>query len=318
MEKRARMVLLFTAVLLSGMLVWVWARRPPEAVKVKAAKASVQDIYNSVTAPGIVEAADSTAVCPLETASVAGVCVSEGDIVEKGDLLCVLAPVKKDVSGAAGLEPALEALSRSSDKVVNADVPFELTAPCGGAVMLVPEAGDTVWAGLPCVRIADLSRLQVRVKTPELYAGEIKAGQPANVTASASGEKRYAAVVESVAPAAVRTVSLTGDTGTATVEAVLPLRGDVSGLRPGYTASAKIFTQHHPEAVVAPFEAVCQRGEEEYVFCVEGSYAVMRAVKTGYLLENVTEIEEGLSGGEYVILSPSDELRDGALIEVEE
>lgn len=40
-------------------------------------------------------------------------------------------------------------------------------------------------------------------------------------------------------------------------------------------------------------------------------------VATGYLLERVIEVRSGLEGGETVILSPSDELENGAKLEVQ-
>ena len=40
-------------------------------------------------------------------------------------------------------------------------------------------------------------------------------------------------------------------------------------------------------------------------------------VTTGYLLERVIEVRSGLEGGETVILSPSDELENGAKLEVQ-
>ncbi len=316
MEKRVRIVLTVTVLLLCGMLIYFLMQRPPEPVQVQTAAAAVQDIYNSVTAPGTIEAADSTSVCPLETSIVAERYVEAGDVVEEGSILCTLSPVAMDAIDTGSLRTVFKAISQPAGKAVTSDTPSVLRAPCAGEVLEIPEEGEGVRERLPCIRIADLSCLQVRVKTPELYAGELEVGQPANVTASASGDKRYAAIVKSIAPAAVRTSSLTGDAGSATVEAVLPLSGDVSGLKPGYTASAKIFTQHHTDAVVVPFEAVCQRGDTEYVFCVENSRAILREVVTGYLLENVTEIEKGLKGGETVIIAPADTLTDGTLIEV--
>ncbi len=318
MEKRARIVLYLTAILLSVMLIFSIMDRGPEAVKIKTANATVQDIYNSVTAPGTIEAAESTSICPLETAEVTETCVTEGDVVEAGDVLCILSPLKGYAVDAGDLKKVLQAVSKAEGGMVTAADAFTLCSPCSGEVLELPEKGDTVFEGLPCVRVADLSVLQIRVKAPELYAGELEEGQPANVTATASGDKRFAAEVKSIAPAAVRTSGLTGGSVSATVEAVLPLSGDVSELRPGYTASAKIFTEHHQNAVVVPFEAVCQRGEQEYVFTVENSHAVLKEVETGYMLERVTEIEDGLNGGETVILSPSDDLSDGALVEVAE
>lgn len=323
MERRARAVLLATAVLLSEMLWWAWSNRPPEAVLVQTAQAGLQNIYNSVTAPGIIEATDSIAVCPVKSASVQAVYAPVGSTVEKGDLLCTLLPLPEHGIGLEeiqDIQSIWQTVTQGTDRTVTAEAATALHAPCGGVVLAMPETGDLVRPGLPCVRIADLTRLQIRVKAPELYAGELRVGQQANITASAVNGQKYAAVVKSIAPVAVRALSLTGDSGTATVEAILLLSDigldDCSVLRPGYSASAKIFTDYHADAVIVPLEAVCQRGEQEYVFCMQDGHAVQRAVTTGYLLERVTEITSGLDGGERVILSPPDSLTDGTPVEV--
>ena len=180
----------------------------------------------------------------------------------------------------------------------------------------MPRAGQTVRGGFPCAVIADLSSLRVRAETPELYADELRAGQKANITL-ASADRMYAARVASLAPVAVQAVSLAGDSGSVTVETMLDLEGDMTGLRPGSSATVKIFTDHRKKAVVVPYEAVCQRGEQEYVFTIENGRAVQNPVATGYLLERVIEVRSGLEGGETVILSPSDELENGAKLEVQ-
>ena len=177
-------------------------------------------------------------------------------------------------------------------------------------------AGETVRGGFPCAVIADLSSLRVRAETPELYADELRTGQKANITLAAA-DRMYAARVASLAPVAVQAVSLAGDSGSVTVETMLDLEGDMTGLRPGSSATVKIFTDHRKKAVVVPYEAVCQRGEQEYVFTIENGRAVQNPVATGYLLERVIEVRSGLEGGETVILSPSDELENGAKLEVQ-
>ena len=315
MEKKARAVLVSTAVILAAMLLISWESRPPAPGQVQVGRASVQDIYNSVTISGTVEAADSTALCPAENAVVAAVYASVGDTVEQGEVLCTLtsAPAEQP---ADSMQAVWEAVSGQASQTVTAAETTVLRAPVSGTVLTIPAAGEAVVAGLPCIRVADLGRLQVRAQSPELYAGALAAGQRANVTASAAGDTVYAAQVESIAPVAVRAMSLTGQSGEATVETILSLCGDTEGLRPGYSASVKIFTEYHPDAVVVPHEAVCQRGEQEYVFCVENGHAVQCPVTTGYMLETVTEIVEGLAPDAAVVLSPSDTLTDGAPVEV--
>lgn len=315
MEKHARAVLASTAVILTAMLFWFWGNQPPAAEPVTVGWSSVQDIYNSVTIAGTVEAAESTALCPIGNAVVAAVYASVGDTVEQGDVLCTLTDEQPD-SGTESVQAVWNAVSGQAAQTVTAGEQSVLRAPVSGTVLAIPAAGESVIGGLPCIRIADLSTLQVRAQSPELYAGALKAGQRANITASAAGETVYAAQVDRVSPVAVRAMSLTGQSGEATVETLLSLRGNTEGLRPGYSASVKIFTEYHPDAVVVPHEAVCQRGEQEYVFCVEEGRAVQHAVTTGYMLESVTEILDGLAADAVVILSPSETLTDGTLVKV--
>lgn len=318
MEKQAKAVLFTTAALLTVMLWWSWRNRPPEPVQVSVGYATIQDIYNSVTVPGTIEAAESTSVIPAEDAVVDQVLVRIGDKVKRGDILCTLIEADAGYSGyAGGLQNMWAALTETTEDSVVAESSAVLCAPQDGTVLSLPMAGEHVYAGLPCLQIAKLTSLQVCVQAPELFAAAIECGQQANVTASAMGDIAYSATVSSISPVAVHAASLMGTPATATVEAILPLHGNIAGLRPGYSVSAKIFTDYHPNAVAVPIEAVCQRGKQEYVFSVEQGRAIQHEVTTGYMLESVIEIEKGLSGGEQIILFPVDTLTDGALVEVQ-
>lgn len=316
MEKHARLTLTATAVLLTIMLVWAAGRQEPKPVSVRAATAAVQDIYNSISVPGTVEAAESTAVCPAENGMVSAVYVAVGDTVQKGEVLCALSPGLSQTPNALDLQRVWAALGGQETQTAVSDSETALTSPADGTVLTLPQVGQHVYRNLPCVHVADLSRLQIRVKSPELYAGALQEGLLANITSAAAGEQIYAATVRTVAPVAVRTLSLTGESGSAHVEAVLSVRGQAKELRPGYSVTAKIFTDQHINAVVVPYEAVFQQGEQEYVFTVQDERAYQRAVTTGYLLENATEITEGLIAGETVLLSPPETLTDGDLVEV--
>ena len=319
MDKKARAVLGLTAALLSCVLVWAWMQRPPEPQQVRISQSFVKDIYNSISVPGTVEARSSAAVAPGITGQAAAICVQVGDTVKEGDALFTITPAEKNSApavSAAGLQQAVQALSgadQSLTAVSGAD--GVVRASCAGTVLSLPAEGQPVYEGLPVARIADLSRLCVRAKVPETFVQQLDLSQNANITATAAGDRVYAASVSSIAPVATRAVSLTGESGTAEVEALLLLNGNTSGLRPGYSVTAKIFTDYHPAAVVVPYEAVFQQGEQEYVFTIENGRASKAAIKTGYLLEQATEVTEGLEAGRTVILSPPDTLADGDLVE---
>ncbi len=316
MEKRARAVLFGTAVLLAGMLLWAWMNRPPEAQKVRIASAAIQDIYNGISVTGTVEAEDSTSVSPRKNAVVSAVYAKVGDTVQEGDVVCTLADAPAGTDEAAMLQSVWNAISGFTPDMETAAQSNVIYAPQNGVVVEAPKAGEAVWAGMPCVCVADLTHLRIRAQTPELYAGTIERGQKVNITTAADDSQIYAGKVESVSPVAVRAVSLTGSSASASVETLIALKGDTEGLRPGGTVTAKIFNDLRRDAVVVPFEAVCQRGEQEYVFILQSGCAVQRAVTTGYLLERLTEVRKGLTGQEQVILEPSDALRNGDVVEV--
>ena len=301
MERKARWVCLISAVII-GIFAAVFALSEREkAFSVRTAQAKTQDIYNSVTVFGSVVPSRTVSLVPENSSVVTEVFVREGDTVEKGQPLCTLKAAEAPPLSAADVQAAVSAVQADPDE----------TETVG-----VPRAGETVRGGFPCAVIADLSSLRVRAETPELYADELRTGQKANITLAAA-DRMYAARVASLAPVAVQAVSLAGDSGSVTVETMLDLEGDMTGLRPGSSATVKIFTDHRKKAVVVPYEAVCQRGEQEYVFTIENGRAVQNPVATGYLLERLIEVRSGLEGGETVILSPSDELENGAKLEVQ-
>ena len=314
MEKKARRVCLLTAaVLLILFAVLLFSRQKP-ALSVHTAAAGTQDIYNSVTVFGSLIPARTAALCAAESSVVSRVFVREGDVVEEGAALCALEKTDEAAFSAADVQAVLSAVQEQADETLTVDG-NTLTAPFSGTVLRLPREGQTVREGVPCVLTADLSSLRVRAETPELYADELAAGQKANVTLAAA-DRMYPAKVASLSPVAVQAVSLTGSPGSATVETLLDFSGEIPSLRPGSSATVKIFTDHRENAVVVPYEAVCQRGEQEYVFTVRRGRAVQHAVTTGYLLEKLIEVREGLSGGEDVILSPPDTLESGAEVEV--
>ncbi len=317
MEKRIRAVLLGTAGVLTAMLFWSWQHRPPEAVLVHTATAETQDIYNSVTIFGTVESAESTAVCPAKNAVVSAVYVTAGDTVQQGDILCTLTDIGRQQTAADYWQNAQSVFAISGTAhAVTAEDAYALYAPMSGTVLTVPRAGESVLAGLPCAQIANPDKLRVRAQSPELYAGELAVGQRANITFSAADGTCHAQLT-SIAPAAVKTFSLTGENAEATVEVLLDLTNLDENLRPGYSATVKVFTDHRDNAVVVPYEAICQRETQEYVFSVQDGRAVQCAVQTGYLLEDTVEITDGLPAEASVILSPSDELSDGDAVEVQ-
>lgn len=321
MRKKPRTVLVTTAVILLGMLLVSALQGQERAIAVTVVRAEAKPIYNSVTANGTVEAEHSYAFTVPRNAAVGEVYCKEGETVEAGQALWRLEPAEGLRWTAELLQKAVAALAggEHSERVETAldDAPVTVYAPADCTLLSVPAAGQSAPAGLTYAQAVDLDALRLRVDIAEAFVADVRSGQRANITVSATGGM-YAGRVESVAPVAKQAISLTGGSGAVTVSAILNIADADGALRPGYSANAKIFVDEKESAVILPYEAVRQEGRSEYVYVIgEDSRAYRRDVLTGYALSEAVEISAGLAPGELVVLSSEDALLGGVLVEVQ-
>lgn len=318
--KSPRTVLCLTAAVLFGMLVCRCFYGREQAVAVTAVTAESKEIYNSVTANGSIEAERSYAFSAQQNALAGEVYCQPGESVKAGQALWQLLPADGLRWTVELLQNAAAALAGGEDceQVITAlsEGPVIVCAPADCTLLTVPAPGQSAPAGLPYAQAVDLHALRLRVDIAEAFVADVRTGQQANITVAATG-KRYAGTVQSVAPVARQAVSLTGSAGAVTVSAVLRIRDADEALRPGYSASAKIFVDEKPSAVVLPYEAIRQEGESEYVYILGADQrAHRRWVVTGYALSQAVEVAEGVCEGEAVIVDAEGTLSDGVLVEV--
>ncbi|MCB6366915.1 efflux RND transporter periplasmic adaptor subunit [Intestinibacillus massiliensis] len=329
MKNKVRMTLLSTAVILLVMLLIGAHSNSEPVISLKGTTAVSQDIYNSVYAPGQVEAEQSADYSTARTATVTKLYVKPGDRVTEGQpLLCLrettmaLDEEAVQTFAQAVMDGELANQNAMSSALQNIGAPedeeYTVKATMDGAVMQAPETvGQNILPGLSYLRISDTEHLRVRADIPETYIRQVREGLRANVTSDANPDVTVAARVQRVAPYARRAVSLTGQSSAATVEALLALKETDPALRPGYSVDVKIFTDAVQDAVLVPYEAVGQEGDSEYVFTVKGDGTAHKIyVETGYELDGYIEIKSGVKAGDVVLLSPPDTLRDGDRVEV--
>ena len=234
---------------------------PPEAVLIYTAAAETQDIYNSVTIFGTVESAESTAVCPAKNGVVSTAYAATGDTVQKGDILCTLTDIGRSQTAADYWQTAQSVFAISGTvNTVTAEDAHALYAPMDGTVLTVPQAGESVSADMPCIPRIRISCACVRSLPSymELLSGSALTSHFRQWTAPAE--------LTAIAPAAVKTFSLTNEDAEATVEVLLDLNGSTENLRPGYSATVKVFTDHRDDAAVVPYEAILPAGEEQSLY----------------------------------------------------
>jgi HlyD family secretion protein len=84
-----------------------------------------------------------------------------------------------------------------------------------------------------------------------------------------------------------------------------------------FRVETSIVTWQGNDVLKMPGSAAFREQEGWSVFVIDGEKARRRPVKIGHRNQAETEVLEGLSGGEAVILHPSNQLRDGIRVQVQ-
>lgn len=260
---------------------------------------------------------------------------------------------KNDLEAAKQTVLAAEFIVKSAQATVDeAAENLRLTnvySPTNGIVSkLLVEQGERVvgtaqMAGTEMLRIADLSRMEIRVNVNENDIVRISLSDSVliDVDSYAFSGKKFGGIVTAIANSANEKAST--DAVTEFEVRIRILNNSYAELvteknpfpfRPGMTASVEIITNRKENTLSVPLAAVTTREAEtfdtqggttrlkELVFLKEGKTAKMVVVKTGISDFDNIEILEGLTEGQEIITGPyfivSKELEDGKAVKIAE
>jgi HlyD family secretion protein len=158
------------------------------------------------------------------------------------------------------------------------------------------------------VSVADLNDLQVELDISQNDFAKVTPRDQCDIVADAYPERVYKGVIAEIAPEANRQK--------ATIQVKVKVLQPDEYLRPEMNASVAFVSEDKPAAngdaaaqpvIVVPATAV----KDDAVFVVLGSKAIRRPVKTGPTSGQGVRIEQGLIGGEGLIVNPPASLKDG-------
>jgi HlyD family secretion protein len=204
----------------------------------------------------------------------------------------------------------------------------EIRAPFDGVVVKkMAEVGESV-APIPpgvnistssgaIVAIADMNSLEAEVDVNEANVGELKQGDPADITVQAIPDKTYKGVLRQVIPTADRTKA------TVTVKVSIldkdrlikpEMSCNVTFLLPpkrGEQANAT------PQRIVTiPKDAITTRNGKQVVYVINNNKVHEVPVVTGNDLNGQIIIKSGLVGTETLANNPPQKLQDGSAVRI--
>ncbi len=235
-----------------------------------------------------------------------------------------------------------------------------VVAPMDGVISLLNVkkgervVGSNMMAGTEMLRIADMSKIEVRVDVGENDVPKVKLGDTAIVTIDAYNEKKFKGIVTQIASSNNGAAGASGlSTGDVTqykvyIRLLAESYSDLLGkgsfpFRPGMNASADIQTKTHPNVWSVPINAITTRDrndsaldgkkkqdntinnrneidELDVVAFIVGADKKVKKVKVTTSIQDINHIEvtSGLKEGDQVVTGPYDvvskTLKEGMMI----
>ena len=335
------------AVLVAGGVYWYMEMSAADKAAQAIETVAVQrmDIKSTVEATGTIRPVDSVEVSSKITARINSVLVKENDTVTAGQVVATLDgkdyEAKRDQAqyrvtntrakynrmsylesiGAKSKSDLEDAeynydTAQSTLEEANSDASETIiTAPISGVVVGEPKTAGTMavqGSDNPTVimRIADLSKKQIKAKVDETDIGNIRIGQEATFTVDAFTDKKFTARVSKISQTDVTnswdTSSSSSSASSSTSVIYYYVTLDVDDpenlLLPAMTARVVINTADRNDALVVPLSTLKTDAAGSYVLVLqEDGTQETRYVETGIYSDEYVEILSGLSEGERVV-----------------
>jgi membrane fusion protein (multidrug efflux system) len=182
-----------------------------------------------------------------------------------------------------------------------------LVAPFDGILGLRKvSVGDYVNPGQDLVNVENIDSLKVDFRVPEIYSTQLKAGQTVRITLDAIAESSYQGTVYAIDPAY-------DPNGRAII-----LRARLSNsdglLRSGMFARVTLVVDQRDQVIVVPETALVPVGQDQFVYRVVDSKAVLTKVRVGQRRRGHVEIVDGLEREAVIVTEGSVKLRDGSAV----
>lgn len=259
--------------------------------------------------------ADEAAVTAKISGEVASLRVSEGDQVDKDQLLLVLSSdtlADEIQSASESLRSAQLSLESQYDQLDD----YTITSPISGTIIDKNyKAGETSESNQVLCSIYDLSYLTMTLSVDELDIADIAVGQTVSITADAVDDQTYKGVVTKVS------VAGTSSSGVTTYPVTIRI-DETDGLLPGMSADATIVLGSAEGVLAIPSAALMRgslvlvtadspsaangaSGESDASASQQGGGYVSVQVTVGIRDDNYLEITSGLQEGDTVAYIPT-------------
>jgi RND family efflux transporter MFP subunit len=226
----------------------------------------------------------------------------------------------RQASTAASLRVAQDRVAQAQQQVDNhvvrapfAGVIIAKSAQPGEMVSPLSAGGGFTRTGIGT--IVDMDSLEIQVDVNESFINRVQPGQPIEAILNAYPDWKIPAEVIAIIP--------TADRAKATVKVRIKLNEKDARVVPDMGVKVSFLNAKTaetdkpiapPKGVLINPDNVVERGGKKVVFVIKDNTAKLREVELGETFNGRQQILQGLSAGEQLIVTPSDDVQDGSKI----
>ncbi len=186
-----------------------------------------------------------------------------------------------------------------------------VTSPISGVITeKFVDAGGTVVTGERLFTVADLSTLELAGMVDASEVGKIRVGQGVSLTIDSEPDHGFEGTVSRIERIA--------SAGTQQITVFVRISNSEHRLLAGLFTRGTIRTDVGPPRPIVPLTAVQGEGEKSAVFLIEGERLKRVPIVLGQqnLGTGMAEVTSGLEAGARILISPTDQAKDGERVAV--
>jgi RND family efflux transporter MFP subunit len=190
----------------------------------------------------------------------------------------------------------------------------KVTAPFDGIITLRKvDPGALITQGsmssnLELFQMAQIDRLRIYVSAPQRIARYLRAGMDAQILVPEFPERSFVGKVTNVSGAL--------DPDTRTRQTEIQIDNKDHALLPGMYAEIRLSTLREQPWIRVPGTTLVTRTDGVFVVVVSDNKVHYQPITIGRDFGDEVEVRTGLEGGEKVVVSPNDDLREGEPVKV--
>ena len=298
--------------------------------------------YHQVDIRGAVQSRNNVLISAETPAAVQNILVSEGQQVRKGQLLItqdgeVLGRTIKELESSLELATTMhERQKKLWEQNIGTEVQYlemknrkeslelklattrsqlnktRIKAPFNGVVdMIDVRVGEMAQPGMPIIRLVSMSNMYIKADVSESFIGKFRRGQEVKVHFPSTDytiHSKISSIGQVINP----------NNRTFEIEIIIPANG--AKVKPNMITVLTLADYVNENAMVVPTNIIQSDRMGKYAFVVEeieGNSVVRRVdIEPGITYGIETEIKQGLSGGETLVLKGGIGLTEGGIVEV--